>query len=128
MSSSTPTQVARPWRSTLRTVFQGLLALALLLPIIASTIGVDPAVYPWAGGILAAAAAFTRLMAVPAVEEFLRKYVSFLAAEPPPPEKVVGPDDPAYNPQHDAGAADVVLILLVAIAIGVALLLVGVRF
>lgn len=77
-----PTQVRRPWRATVRTVFQFVLALALILPFIAEATGLDPEVYPWLGALLAVAAGITRVMALPQVEAFLRRFLPFLAAAP----------------------------------------------
>ena len=79
-----PTQVKRPWRATVRTVFQLVLALATLLPFVVGGVytNVDqaPAVV---GQVLAVAAAITRVMALPAVEAFLQKFAPWLAATPP---------------------------------------------
>ncbi|GAB2762185.1 hypothetical protein [Nocardioides pakistanensis] len=85
--TTTPTpmsasQVRRPWRATVRTAFQFLLAAAVLLPFIVEASGLDPQVYPWLGGILAVAAAVTRIMALPQVEAFLRRFAPWLAADP----------------------------------------------
>lgn len=80
MEPVTPTQVARPWRATFRTVFQGILALAAILPVVLSTAGIAPVGLAAIG--LAVAGAITRVMAIPAVEEFLQNYLPFLAAKP----------------------------------------------
>lgn len=77
-----PTQVRHPWRSTLRTIVQGLLAFAVLAPIAAAELGLDPDRLPWLAGFLALCAGFARLMALPQVEEFLRRFLPFLAARP----------------------------------------------
>lgn len=77
-----PTQVRRPWRSTARTVFQALVALAVLFPILVSTAGLDPESLPWLAVPLAVAAGFARVMALPQVEAFLRRFIPFLAAAP----------------------------------------------
>lgn len=79
---STPTQVRRPWRATARTIFAGLVAFAALLPFIVEASKLDPQVYPWLGGLLATAGAITRIMAIPQVEEFLRRFFPWLAADP----------------------------------------------
>lgn len=82
---STPTQMRRPWRSTARTVFQTLVALAALLPFIAAGVYDDPDSYPYAvGQVLAVAATVTRVMSLPKVEQFLRRFLPFLAAAPKP--------------------------------------------
>lgn len=82
-----PTQVRRPWRSAFRTVFQGAVGLASLAPVIAVGVyqGDDPGTYPYAvGQALAVAGAVTRVMAVPGVEAWLRRWVPWLAAAPKP--------------------------------------------
>lgn len=77
-----PTQVRRPWRSTVRTLFQALVALAVLFPILVETTGLDPEDAPWLAIPLAVAAALARVMALPQVEDFLRRFLPFLAAAP----------------------------------------------
>lgn len=79
----TPTQVRRPWRSTVRSVFQFALALASLLPFIAAGVYTDADQAPViVGQVLAVAATITRVMALPQVEEFLRRFLPFLSAVP----------------------------------------------
>lgn len=83
--STVPTQVRRPWRSTIRTVFQLVVALATLLPFVAAGVYQDPDTVPAAvAQVLAAAAAITRVMALPQVEAFLRRFAPWLAAAPAP--------------------------------------------
>lgn len=82
VKAAPPTQVRRPWTATARTVAQGLLAFLVLLPFIVDASGVDPVGLPWLAGFLATAAAITRVMALPQVEAFLRRYLPFLAADP----------------------------------------------
>lgn len=79
---NTPTQVRRPWRATARSIFQFLVALAVLFPVLVEGAGLDPAALPWLGIPLAVAAVVTRIMALPQVEVFLRRFVPFLAAAP----------------------------------------------
>jgi hypothetical protein len=79
-----PTQVRRPWRSTLRTAFQVIVGLAALLPILVQQVGLDPEQIPWLAVPLAVAAVVTRVMSSPAVETFLRRFVPWLAAAPDP--------------------------------------------
>lgn len=79
-SQPTPTQVTRPWRATFRTVFQGAVALAAILPLVLASAGIAPV--GLAGIGLAVAGAITRVMALPAVEEFLENYIPILAAKP----------------------------------------------
>lgn len=78
-----PTQVAHPKRATFRTVFQGAIAFAAILPLILTTAGI-PAV-GWAAILIAVAGAITRVMALPGVEVFLEEYLPFLAAKPKVP-------------------------------------------
>ena len=80
MATTAPTQVKYPWRTVARSVFQGLVAFAALLPLILSVAGV-PAV-GWVAAVVTVAGAITRVMATPAVETFLETYVPFLAAKP----------------------------------------------
>lgn len=133
---STPTQVRRPWRATARTVFAGIVAFAALLPFIVEASGLEPEVYPWLGGILAVAAAVTRIMALPQVEAFLTRFVPWLAADPAGGTRPIEGFDRAGRPLDadgdgrfdslDRGAIDVgtavlvgILVLLVLIALGV---------
>ena len=82
MTEPTPTQVRRPWRSTARTVFQALVGLCVLAPLIVGATGLTVAQLPWLGVVLGVAAAVTRIMAIPGVETWLRTYLPFLAAAP----------------------------------------------
>jgi hypothetical protein len=76
------TQTRHPWRTTARTVFQFIVALATLLPFIVTDVYSSADAVPAAvGQVLAVAAGVTRLMANPAVEDFLAKYFPWLAAE-----------------------------------------------
>jgi hypothetical protein len=75
-----PTQVAHPNRATFRTIVQGVLAFAAILPLILTSAGIAPV--GLAGILLVVAGAITRVMALPAVEGFLEKYIPILAAKP----------------------------------------------
>lgn len=79
---NTPTQVARPWRATTRTVFQALVALCAMWAVIVEALGLPD--WTWVTASLAVTAGVTRVMAIPQVEEFLRDFVPFLAANPTP--------------------------------------------
>lgn len=81
---TTPTQVARPWRTTLRSLFQGFVAFASVAPMIYSAaFDHDPALATgWAATGLGIAAAVTRLMATQVVDDFLAKFLPFLATQP----------------------------------------------
>lgn len=61
-------------RRTVRTVFQSALALAAGLPLLVHTAGL-PDTLPGLGTILGAAAAITRLMALPAVDRWLPQWL-----------------------------------------------------
>lgn len=75
-----PTQVKHPTRATFRSIVQGLIALAAVLPLIFATAGVPPVGI--AAILIGVAGAITRVMAIPAVETFLENYLPFLAAKP----------------------------------------------
>lgn len=99
MSTNQPTQVSRPWRATVRTLFQALVSFAALAPLLAAAVeeatGYDVHGVRFVVVALAVAAAITRIMAIPAVEAFLARFLPFLAA------------DPASRTPGDAGAATV---------------------
>ena len=114
MSTHTaPTQVRRPWRATARSVFQALVAFAAMWAIIVETIGLDPS-WQWVAASLAVTGGITRLMALPAVEAFLERFVPFLAA------------DPGNSTGDDRGDTDVVGIIVIILLIVVVLILLGV--
>lgn len=75
-----PTQVRRPWRATARTAVQALVAVAVLFPLLVETAGLDPQAFPWLAVPVAVAAGFARVMALPQVDEFLRRFLPFLSA------------------------------------------------
>lgn len=77
-----PTQVKQPTRTTVRSVFQGFIAFAVIAPLIVETTGFQVEDIPWLAGALAVLAAIVRVMALPQVEEFLRNHLPFLAAQP----------------------------------------------
>lgn len=76
------TQSAHPWRATIRTVLAVVVALAAGAPLIYTAImQADPVTATGAAGVaLAVAGAITRVMALPFVETFLRRFVPWLAA------------------------------------------------
>jgi hypothetical protein len=78
----TPTQVRRPWRATVRTGFAVVVALAAMMPLLVEASGLDETAGP-VGGVLAIAGAVTRILALPAVEVFLGRFLPWLAADPP---------------------------------------------
>lgn len=118
-----PTQVRRPWRSTARTVFQALVALAVLFPVLVETAGLDPDSLPWLAGALAVAGGVARVMADPRVEAFLRRFVPFLAAAPPvEPQGILGKAfTSAFGRRnergHSAPAVSFAVVVLLALAV-----------
>ena len=76
-----PTQVRRPWRTTSRTLFQAFIALCVMFPVLVQTAGLDVAAFPWLAVPLAVAGAVARIMALPQVEAFLKRFLPFLAAD-----------------------------------------------
>lgn len=78
----TPTQIKHPSRATLRTAFAALVGLCALMPIITAQLGLDADKLPWLAVPLAIAAAVTRILAIPAVEDFLQRFLPWLSAVP----------------------------------------------
>lgn len=78
--SNTPTQVTYSWRTTVRTAFQVIVALAAMWGVVVVTLGLGG--LPWAAASVTVAAAITRLMALPQVDDFLTRFVPWLAATP----------------------------------------------
>lgn len=82
--TGTPSQVAHPWRATVRTVLWAVVAFAAMAPLIyqAATEQDPAAAAGWAGTALAVLAGVQRVMTLPAVDGFLRLYAPWLAALP----------------------------------------------
>jgi len=78
LAPGVPTQVAHPWRATIRTVIQAAIALAALAPFLIDAIGLDQTL-PIVASILAVAAAITRIAALPQVNQFVERFVPWLA-------------------------------------------------
>lgn len=81
MATSTATQTKHPWRATVRTVVAFLASLAVVLPIVAeqeTTVGR----LPYMSAVVAISGVITRVLAIPAVDSFLKTYLPFLSAEP----------------------------------------------
>lgn len=83
MTPQTPTQSRHPWRATARTVIAAALALATLAPEIAATAHVDTV--PAVAQVLVITGAVTRVLAIPAVDGWLRRFLPWLAASPSKP-------------------------------------------
>ena len=86
------TQTEFPWRATLRTIIQAIIGFAVLLPIIVPIVNETLGQYlpdqweAWtvgaAGAVTALIACVTRLMAVPAVDAWLDRWLPWLASQP----------------------------------------------
>jgi hypothetical protein len=100
-----------PWRRTIRTVFQALVGLAVMVPLLVAQTGLDPDQLPWLAGVLAVAAVITRIMALPQVEVFLQQFVPWLAAR-------------AKTDQR--GSVNLLTLLAVIVVVVIVLFLVGV--
>ena len=86
------TQSKHPWRATARTVFQGAVGMAALAaPIYTAVTHKDSnlVVGGFVGAALAVSAAVTMVMAMPAVEAWIAKFLPFLATQPPSEATVV---------------------------------------
>ncbi|MEU4296333.1 hypothetical protein [Kitasatospora aureofaciens] len=84
-------------RRTARTTVAVVLALAANLPLLVHTAGL-PDTLPGVGGVLAAAAALTRVMALPQVDAWLPSWLQMArpqASEPPAPTVLPQADPPA---------------------------------
>lgn len=75
-----PTQTRHPWRATARTVLAAAVSLLTLLPVIATTAQVDTV--PAVAQVLVVTGAVTRVLAIPTVDGWLRRYAPWLAASP----------------------------------------------
>lgn len=75
------TQIKHPWRTTARSVFQAFVTLASVAPSIYSAAMAHDAALAkgWVGAGLVIAGAVTRVMAMPQVDDFLAKFIPFLA-------------------------------------------------
>lgn len=80
VTTAAPTQARHPWRATGRTIAAALIALLPLLPAIVDALGV--AAVPWVMGGLGVIAGVTRVLAMPAVNDWVSDYLPWLAAEP----------------------------------------------
>lgn len=77
------TQTQHPARTVARTVFELLIALAVVVPLVLAELGfTDIAIF--GVSVLAVCAAVTRVMAIPQVNDFLERFVPWLAPEPKP--------------------------------------------
>jgi len=80
MCSNTPTQVKHPWRATARTFVAAAVGAIPLIPIIAETTGLKSVA--GVAVVVGFAGAVTRVLAVGAVDNWLRRFLPWLAASP----------------------------------------------
>lgn len=79
--AGTTSQTKYPARALVRTLLQVVIALAVGLPFLVDAAGLSEAI-PGVSVALAVAAAITRVMALPWTEDFLERFIPWLAAEP----------------------------------------------
>ena len=85
MSTPTPnrqltTQEAHPWKATFRTVFQMVIGFIIMLPQLVTAAGLDEAT-PWVATAIAISGAVTRVMALPSVEAWMKRFIPWLSAQ-----------------------------------------------
>lgn len=73
-----PTQVRHPWRATARTVAAATVTALPLVPVVVHELGLESV--PWIVSAVAVVGGVTRVLAMPAVDGWLRRYVPWLAA------------------------------------------------
>lgn len=81
VAKATTTQVRHPWRATVRTVLWATVAFAGMWALVVEAMGLDQDV-AWVTTSLVVTGAINRIMALPAVEAFLKEYAPWLAADP----------------------------------------------
>lgn len=74
-----PSQVRHPWRAVVRTVITAVLALLPILPQIADVANVDE--IPAVAQFIATTIVIQRVLSLPAVEQWLKTYIPWMAAE-----------------------------------------------
>lgn len=80
LGQTAPTQTVHPMRASIRTGIQALVGLLLVLPLL------PPAAFsawPWLLPVVPIAAAVARVLAIPAVETYLKRWLPWLSAQPP---------------------------------------------
>jgi hypothetical protein len=83
------TQTKHPWRATLRTVFAALVAFAGMWALVVNELGLNTD-WQWVSISLAVTGGLTRLMALPTVEEFFKRFLPILSAEPKAEPEMLG--------------------------------------
>jgi hypothetical protein len=81
VGQTAPTQTVYPWRTTVRTIFQFGFALVSLVPVV--LIGAHLDATAAGAQVIVVGATITRVMAIPAVEQFLQNWAPWLSAHPP---------------------------------------------
>ena len=92
------TQSEYPWHAVVRTVFQAVVGFAAMWALMVEAMGLDETL-PWVAASLAVTGAITRVMAIPAVNQWLARFVPFLAASGSANKQV---SDDVYAPKHAA--------------------------
>lgn len=77
------TQEKHPARSAIRTGFQALVALATIIPYFVTEANIP--VEGWVAQVVGVAVAVSRVMAMPRVNDFLRRFFPVLAPDDAPP-------------------------------------------
>lgn len=77
--SETPTQLVYPRKATMRTIVQVVLGLVVAMPLLVKEIGLD-STWPIVATVLGISAVIARVMAIPAVNIVLAKYLGLGAA------------------------------------------------
>lgn len=85
MSDQLPTQSRYPNRAMMRTIAAAIVGFLFLAPEIARVAGIESV--PWIAGALGVMAIITRVLAIPAVNDWLRQFIPFLAADTDPQDE-----------------------------------------
>ena len=96
-SVTTSTQSEYPWHAVVRTVFQAVVGFAAMWALMVEAMGLDETL-PWVAASLAVTGGITRVMAIPAVNHWLARFIPFLAASGP----AAPISDDVYQPRHAA--------------------------
>lgn len=82
--ATTATQTRYPWRAVLRTIVQAVLALAAAAPLIAMAVtdNSEEALTGAGAVFLAVCAGITRVVNLPVVDQFIRRFLPWLAPDP----------------------------------------------
>ena len=79
--NSRTTQGRHPWKATVRTIFQAVIGFVVMIPQIIEAANINEAT-PWVATALAISGAVSRIMALDVVEEWLSRFLPWLAADP----------------------------------------------